>query len=107
MKKLISVLLASVLLSSCSLWPAKTISRAELLMPVGGKAVQPNDTLEMKYYGADNQYDYFERNGERYRVLRKENAIPEASRMEYEGWENGKTYRQCLLDAVRSARKGQ
>ena len=107
MKKLISVLLASAVLGGCSLMPAKTITRAELLMPMGGKTVQPNDTLEMTYYGADDQYDYFERKGVRYRVLRTENAIPEASRMEYDGWENGKSYRQCLLDAVRGVRKAQ
>lgn len=105
MKKMITVILVSGLLSACSLVPAETITRAELLSPMEGKTVKPSDTLEMVYYGSDEEYDYFERKEVRYRVLREENAIPNAARMEYKGWENGKSYRRCLLDAVRGVRK--
>jgi hypothetical protein len=59
-----------------------------------------SELTDMKYYGADAEYDYFTRGYTRYRVLKSENCLPESARFTFNNWQGGKLYRDCLKDSV-------
>lgn len=99
MKKILPLILVCGLLSSCAV---KTVSRTELFTPTLYTAVNSDELTDMKYYGADDQYDYFTRSISRYRVLRSENAVPASARFEFNNWQGGKLYRECLKDTAAS-----
>ena len=97
MKKLIpAMLLLALGLSSC----VKTVSRKELLTPTLATAMDSSELTDMKYYGADAEYDYFTRGYSRYRVLKSENCLPESARFTFDNWQTSKLYRDCLKDSV-------
>lgn len=100
MKKLIPVILLALGLSSCAV---KTVSRSELLTPTLATAMNTSELTDMKYYGADTEYDYFVRGYSRYRVRKSENAIPESARFNFDNWQTSKLYRDCLKDSMGSA----
>ena len=95
MKHAILFSVAALALSSCSLMPVSTISRAELLTPSTMTVVDPSTYTNMMYYGSDDTYDYFTRNSLKYRVLRSENAMPAAGRFTFDDWKTGKLYAQA------------
>lgn len=98
MKKLIpAIMLLALGLSSCAV---KTVSRSELLTPTLSTAMNTSELTDMKYYGADAEYDYFTRGYTRYRVLKSENCLPESARFTFNNWQGGKLYRDCLKDSV-------
>ena len=97
MKKLIPVLILALGLSSCAV---KTVSRTQLLTPSLATAVNSSELIDMKYYGADAEYDYFTRGFTRYRVLKSENCLPDSARFTFDNWMTGKLYRDCLKDSV-------
>lgn len=97
MKKLIpAILLLALGLSSC----VKTVTRKELLTPTLATAMDSSELTDMKYYGADAEYDYFTRGYSRYRVLKSENCLPESARFTFDNWQTSKLYRDCLKDSV-------
>lgn len=97
MKKLIPVMLLVALgLSSC----VKTVTRKELLTPNLSTVMDHTELTDMKYYGADAEYDYFTRGYTRYRVLKSENCLPESARFTFDNWQTSKMYRDCLKDSV-------
>ena len=112
MKHILPFAVAALALSSCSLMPVSTISRTELLTPSTMSVVDPSTYTNMMYYGSDDTYDYFTRNSLKYRVLRTENAMPDAGRFTFDNWNNGQLYAQAaasgglqsLLGRYRSAR---
>lgn len=95
MKKILPCIILSALLCSCV---TKTVTRRELLTPTLYTAVNSDELIDMKYYGADDQYDYFTRSYTRYRVLRSENAVPASARFPFNNWMGGKLYRDCLKE---------
>ena len=95
MKHIILFAVGAVALTSCSLMPVTTISRSELLTPSTMTAIDPSTYTGMMYYGADDTYDYFTRNSLKYRVLRTENAMPNAGRFPFDDWKTGKLYSQA------------
>lgn len=97
MKKLLPCILLVALLSACA---TKTVTRKELLTPTLYTAINTDEYIDMKYYGSDEQYDYFTRGYSRLRVLRTEKAIPDSARFTFDNWKNGKLYRDCLLDTA-------
>lgn len=97
MKKLLPGILIAALLCSCA---TKTVTRRELLTPTLYTAINSDEYLDMKYYGADTEYDYFTRGYTRYRVLRTENAVPASARFTFNNWQGGKLYRECLTTGV-------
>lgn len=98
MKKLIpAMMLLALGLSSCAV---KTVSRKELLTPTLSTAMDHTELTDMKYYGADAEYDYFTRGYTRYRVLKSENCLPESARFTFNNWQGGKLYRDCLKEAA-------
>lgn len=99
MKKLLPCFLLAAILCSCA---TKTVTRRELLTPTLYTAVNSDELVDMKYYGSDNEYDYFTRSYTRYRVLRSENAIPESARFTFNNWQGGKLYRECLTQSATS-----
>lgn len=100
MKKLIPVMMLLALgLSSCAV---KTVSRKELLTPTLSTAMDHTELTDMKYYGADAEYDYFTRGYTRYRVLKSEKCLPESARFTFNNWQGGKLYRDCLTESVGS-----
>ncbi len=100
MKKLIpAVLLLALGLCSC----VRTVSRKELLTPTLATAMDSSELTDMKYYGADAEYDYFTRGYSRYRVLKSENCLPESARFTFDNWQTSKLYRDCLKDSVGSS----
>lgn len=100
MKKLIpAIMLLALGLSSCAV---KTVSRSELLTPTLATAMDTSELTDMKYYGADAEYDYFTRGYTRYRVLKSENCLPESARFTFNNWQGGKLYRDCLQESVGS-----
>ena len=97
MKKLIpAILLLAMGLSSC----VKTVTRKELLTPTLSTAIDHTELTDMRYYGADAEYDYFTRGYTRYRVLKSENCLPESARFTFDNWQSSKLYRDCLKDSV-------
>jgi hypothetical protein len=101
MKKLIpAMMLLALALSSCAV---KTVSRKELLTPTLSTAMDHTELTDMKYYGADAEYDYFTRGYTRYRVLKSENCLPESARFAFNNWQGGKLYRDCLKESVGSS----
>jgi hypothetical protein len=101
MKKLIpAIVLLALGLSSCAV---KTVSRKELLTPTLSTAMDHTELTDMKYYGADAEYDYFTRGYTRYRVLKSENCLPESARFAFNNWQGGKLYRDCLKESVGSS----
>lgn len=102
MKKLVSLLAFSCLMSSCALWPTQTVSRAELLTPGMYNVLDHREYTDMTYYGSDEEYDYFKRGNSRYRVARGENAIPNALRRPFDNWTTGVMYRKLLLEQGKS-----
>ncbi len=98
MKKLIpAMLLLALGLSSCAV---KTVSRKELLTPTLATAMDTSELTDMRYYGADAEYDYFTRGYTRYRVLKSEKCLPESARFTFDNWQTSKLYRDCLKDSV-------
>lgn len=97
MKKLIPVMILLAMgLSSC----VKTVTRKELLTPTLATVMDSSELTDMKYYGADAEYDYFTRGYTRYRVLKSENCLPESARFTFDNWRTSKMYRDCLKDSV-------
>lgn len=100
MKKLIPVMMLLALgLSSC----VKTVTRKELLTPSLSTVVDHTELTDMKYYGADAEYDYFTRGYTRYRVLKSENCLPESARFTFDNWKTSKLYRDCLKESAGSS----
>lgn len=97
MKKLISIAVIALALSSCAV---KTVSRTELFTPTATTLINSDELTQMKYYGADNQYDYFSRGFQRLRVAKSENAIPSYARFTFNNWQGGKKYTDCLKDST-------
>lgn len=91
------MLLVALGLSSCAV---KTVSRKELLTPTLSTAMNHTELTDMKYYGADAEYDYFTRGYTRYRVLKSENCLPDSARFTFDNWQTSKLYRDCLTDSV-------
>ena len=94
------MLLVALGLSSCAV---KTVTRKELLTPTLATAMDTSELTDMKYYGADAEYDYFTRGYTRYRVLKSENCLPEGARFTFNNWQGGKLYRECITEGVRSS----
>lgn len=103
MKKLIPVLLIALGLSSCV---TKTVSRTELFTPTTATLLNSDELTQMKYYGADDQYDYFTRGFSRLRVAKSEQAIPEACRFTFNNWMGGKKYTDCIAEAGKEKVQG-
>ncbi len=97
MKKLISVMILALALSSCAV---KTVSRTELFTPTTATLINSDELTEMKYYGADDQYDYFSRGFQRLRVAKSENAVPSYARFTFNNWQGGKKYTECLAQST-------
>lgn len=100
MKNTILLAVAAMSLVSCSMLPVTTISRSELLTPSAMTAVDYTTYTDMKYYGADDTYDYFTRNSLKYRVLRTENAVPAAGRFPFDNWQTSKLYREVAMQGA-------
>ena len=99
MKKTVSVLLLALALSSCAV---KTVSRTELFTPTTATLVNSQELTDMKYYGSDNEYDYFSRGFQRLRVAKSENSIPNACRFTFDNWVTSKKYTDCVKDTATS-----
>ncbi len=99
MKKLLSVMILALALSSCAV---KTVSRTELFTPTTATLINSDELTNMKYYGADDQYDYFSRGFQRLRVAKSENAIPSYARFTFNNWMGGKKYTDCLQESTLS-----
>jgi hypothetical protein len=97
MKKLLSVMILALALSSCAV---KTVSRSELFTPTAATLVNSKELTDMMYYGSDNEYDYFSRGFQRLRVAKSEDAIPSSARFTFNNWQGGKLYRECLTESV-------
>lgn len=97
MKKIIPVLMLVLALSSCA---TKTVTRTELFTPTTATLINKDELIEMKYYGADNEYDYFTRGFQRLRVPMSENAVPSFARFTFNNWQNGKKYTDCLKEST-------
>ncbi len=97
MKKLIPVMILALALSSCAV---KTVSRTELFTPTTATLINSDELTEMKYYGADDQYDYFSRGFQRLRVAKSENAVPSYARFTFNNWQGGKKYTECLTQST-------
>lgn len=97
MKKLIPVMILALALSSCAV---KTVSRTELFTPTTATLINSDELTEMKYYGADDQYDYFSRGFQRLRVAKSENAVPSYARFTFNNWQGGKKYTECLAQST-------
>ena len=97
MKKLIPVMILALALSSCAV---KTVSRTELFTPTTATLINSAELTEMKYYGADDQYDYFSRGFQRLRVAKSENAVPSYARFTFNNWQGGKKYTECLAQST-------
>ncbi len=97
MKKLLSIAVIVLALSSCAV---KTVSRSELFTPNAITLINPDELTQMKYYGADNQYDYFSRGFQRLRVAKTENAVPSSARFTFNNWQGGKKYTDCLAQST-------
>lgn len=93
MKKIIPAFILALALSSCAV---KTVSRTELFTPTTTTLINSKELTEMKYYGSDNEYDYFSRGFQRLRVARSESAIPSYARFDFNNWQNGKKYTECI-----------
>ncbi len=98
--RLFAFAVMTLALSSCSMFVAQPVSRSELLTPTAYTALNPNEMTDMKYYGADDTYDYFTRGYSRYKVLRTEKAIPDAARFTFDNWQTSKLYRDCLKETA-------
>ena len=96
MKKTVSALLIALALSSCAV---KTVSRTELFTPTTATLVNSQELTDMKYYGSDNEYDYFSRGFQRLRVAKTENAVPSYARFTFNNWMGGKKYTDCVKNA--------
>ena len=99
MKKLLSIAVLALALSSCAV---KTVSRTELFTPTTTTLINSDELTQMKYYGADAQYDYFSRGFQRLRVARTENAVPSYARFTFNNWQGGKKYTECLKESLTS-----
>ncbi len=97
MKKLISVFVVALALSSCA---TKTVSRTELFTPTTATLINSEELTGMMYYGADDQYDYFTRGWQRLRVAKTENAVPSYARFTFNHWQGGKKYTECLQQST-------
>lgn len=97
MKKLISVFIVALALSSCA---TKTVSRTELFTPTTATLINSEELTGMMYYGADDQYDYFTRGWQRLRVAKTENAVPSYARFTFNNWQGGKKYTECLQQST-------
>ena len=97
MKKLLSVMILALALSSCAV---KTVSRTELFTPTTATLINSDELTNMKYYGADDQYDYFSRGFQRLRVAKTENAVPSYARFTFNNWMGGKKYTDCLKEST-------
>lgn len=97
MKKLLSVMILALALSSCAV---KTVSRTELFTPTTATLINSDELTNMQYYGADDQYDYFSRGFQRLRVARTENAVPSYARFTFNNWTGGKKYTDCLKQST-------
>ena len=97
MKKLLSIAVLALALSSCAV---KTVSRTELFTPTTTTLINSDELTQMKYYGADAQYDYFSRGFQRLRVARTENAGPSYARFTFNNWQGGKKYTDCLKQST-------
>lgn len=97
MKKLLSVMILALALSSCAV---KTVSRTELFTPTTATLINSDELTNMKYYGADDQYDYFSRGFQRLRVAKTENAVPSYARFAFNNWMGGKKYTDCLKEST-------
>ena len=103
MKKLIpAMLLLALGLSSC----VKTVTRKELLTPTLSTAIDHTELTDMRYYGADAEYDYFTRGYTRYRVLKSEKCLPDSARFTFNNWQGGKLYTDCIKDVGASKVQG-
>ena len=100
MKKLLSVMILALALSSCAV---KTVSRTELFTPTTATLINSDELTNMKYYGADDQYDYFSRGFQRLRVAKTENAVPSYARFTFNNWMGGKKYTDCSTIFTSSA----
>lgn len=103
MKKLIPVLLVALGLSSCV---TKTVSRTELFTPTTATLLNSDELTEMKYYGSDDQYDYFTRGFSRLRVAKSEQSIPDSCRFTFNNWTGGKKYTDCIADVGKEKVQG-
>lgn len=107
MKKIIPAFVLALALSSCAV---KTVSRTELFTPTTATLINSKELTEMKYYGSDNEYDYFSRGFQRLRVSRTETPVPSYARFEFNNWQNGKKYTECLkptsLDSLKALLTG-
>ena len=103
MKKLIPVLILALGLSSCAV---KTVSRTELFTPTTTTLINSDELTQMKYYGSDDQYDYYTRGFSRLRVAKSEQSIPDAARFTFNNWQGGKLYTDCIKDGVTSKVQG-
>ena len=103
MKKLIPVLILAMGLSSCAV---KTVSRTELFTPTTTTLVNSDELTKMKYYGSDDQYDYYTRGFSRLRVAKSEQSIPDAARFTFNNWQGGKLYTDCIKDVGASKVQG-
>lgn len=97
MKKIISAFALALALSSCAV---KTVTRTELFTPTTTTLINSEELTGMMYYGSDAQYDYFSRGFQRLRVARTENAIPSYARTDFNNWQGGKKYTECLQQST-------
>lgn len=103
MKKLIPVLILALGLSSCAV---KTVSRTELFTPTTATLVNSDELTQMKYYGSDDQFDYYTRGFSRLRVAKSEQSIPNEARFTFNNWQGGKLYTDCIKDVGTSKVQG-
>lgn len=103
MKKLIPVLILALGLSSCAV---KTVSRTELFTPTTATLVNSDELTQMKYYGSDDQFDYYTRGFSRLRVAKSEQSIPNEARFTFNNWQGGKLYTDCIKDVGASKVQG-
>lgn len=98
--RLLTCAAAAAALCACSLLPPKEVSRRELFTPGVSTLMDCRELTDMKYYGADAEYDYFSRGSTRYKVKRSENAVPAVLRRDFTGWHDGEKYRDTAKEAV-------
>ncbi len=103
MKKLIPVLILALGLSSCAV---KTVSRTELFTPTTTTLINSDELTQMKYYGSDDQFDYYTRGFSRLRVAKSEQSIPNEARFTFNNWQGGKLYTDCIKDVGTSKVQG-
>lgn len=96
--RFLSCVVGALALCACSLLPPKEVSRKELFTPGVATLMDHTELTDMKYYGADAEYDYFSRGSTRYKVKRTENAVPALMRRDFTGWNNGETYRSMVTE---------